>query len=79
MTAANTSESVSCLVRGPFLNISDEKIRDFYERHRETLFTTKTKVRVKAIITPTLEEANEAYQRAKAGEDFDELIAEYFL
>jgi thiol-disulfide isomerase/thioredoxin len=67
------------LVRGPFLNISDEKIRDFYERHRETLFTTNTKVRVKAIITPTLEEANEAYQRAKAGEDFDELIAEYFL
>ena len=77
--AANTSESVSCLGRGSFLNISDEKIRDFYERHRETLFTIKTKVWVKAIITPTLEEANEAYQRAKAGEDFDELIAEYFL
>lgn len=77
--AANTSESVSCLGRGPFLNISDEKIRDFYKQYRETLFTTKTKVRVKAIITPTLEEANEAYRRVKAGEDFDELIAEYFL
>lgn len=79
MTAANTSESVSCLGREPFIKISDEKIRDFYELHRETLFTTKTKVRVKAIITPTLEEANEAYRRAKAGEDFDELIAEYFV
>jgi hypothetical protein len=77
--AANTSEPVSCLGGEPFLKISDEKIRDFYERHRETLFTTKTKVWLKAIITPTLEEANEAYRRAKAGEDFDELIAEYFL
>lgn len=79
VTAANTSEPVSCSGRGSFLNISDEKIQDFYERHRETLFTTKTKVWVKAIITPTLEEANEAYRRAKAGEGFDELIAEYFL
>ena len=77
--AANTSRSVSCPGGNSFLNISDEKIRDFYERHRETLFTSKTKVWVKAIITPTLEEANEAYQRAKAGEDFDELIAEYFV
>lgn len=79
LAVAKTSEPVSYLGREPFLKISDEKIRDFYERHRETFFTTKTKVWVKAIITPTLEEANEAYQRAKADEDFDELIAEYFL
>jgi hypothetical protein len=79
LAAAYMSESVSCLGREPFLKISDEEIRNFYELHRETLFTTKTKVWVKAIITPTSEEANEAYRRAKAGEEFDELIAEYFL
>lgn len=77
--ADDTLGLVSCSGRGIFLNISDEDIRDFYERHREALFTIKSKVWVKAIITPTLEKANEAYQRAKGGEDFDELIAEYFV
>lgn len=58
---------------------SYEEIRDFYERHRETLFTSNTEVWVKVIIAPSLEKATEARRRAEDGENFDELIAEYFV
>ena len=59
------------------ITFSEQDIREFYDEHREKLFVTSARVRVKAILAPTLETAAEARQRAAAGEDFDELIAEY--
>ena len=58
---------------------SDEQIKDFYETNHADLFVVGKRVWVKAIITPTLAQAQKAKQRAEAGEDFDELIAEYFV
>lgn len=61
------------------ISFSEQEIRGFYDRHREKLFVTSRRVWVKAIIAPTLEKAAEARRRAKAGDDFDALIAEYFV
>jgi hypothetical protein len=58
---------------------SDDVIKEFYEQHRDDLFVTARKVWVKAIVCPTLAQAHEARERAKRGEDFDELMAEYFI
>lgn len=58
---------------------SDDVIKEFYEQHRDDLFVKDREVWVKAIVCPTLAQAKEARERAKRGEDFDELIAEYFI
>ncbi len=62
-----------------FFHFPDDVIQQFYEQHREHLFVRGAKVWVKAIVCPTLAQAQEARERAETGEDFDELIAEYFV
>jgi hypothetical protein len=61
------------------ISFSEQEVKQFYLKHREQLFDTPRRVRVKAIIAPTVEQAVQARQRAESGEDFDELIAEYFV
>lgn len=60
------------------LAFSARDIRDFYEKNL-SLFTLPEQVRVKRIIAPTLQAAQEARARALKGENFDSLIAEYFI
>ncbi|MHC4558825.1 MAG: hypothetical protein ACYTFW_14885 [Planctomycetota bacterium] len=62
-----------------FFHFPDDVIHQFYEQHREHLFVRGGKVWVKAFVCPTLVQAQEARERAETGEDFDELIAEYFI
>lgn len=59
------------------IRITEQDIRNFYDDHRQDRFTTPPRVRVKAILTPSLSKAAEARRRAAAGEDSDKLIAEY--
>jgi hypothetical protein len=61
------------------VDVSKESISRFYEEHRDTLFTVRPKTWVKTLVTPDKETALKACKRARAGEDFDELIAEYFV
>jgi len=61
------------------IRFSDEDLRSFYDKHRERLFVTPPRVRVKAIIAPTAKLAEDARRKAANGEDIDELIAEYFV
>jgi hypothetical protein len=61
------------------IDTSEEKIKEFYEANRNTHFTRHQKIWIKMIVTPDEESAWQACRRARAGEDFDELIAEYFV
>jgi len=61
------------------IRFSDEDLQSFYDKHRERLFVTPPRVRVKAIIAPSAKLAEEARRKAVNGEDIDELIAEYFV
>jgi thiol-disulfide isomerase/thioredoxin len=58
---------------------SEDNIRQFYEDNREKVFTSSQTIWVKSIVTPDKESARQACLRGRAGEDFDELIAEYFV
>jgi hypothetical protein len=47
---------------------SEQHAQEFYDEHRESLFVAPTRVRIKAVLAPTNETAEEARRRATAGE-----------
>ena len=83
-SSARSLSVIGDLAAVPFVmecmnDASESRIRRFYEDNRATIFTTRQKIWVKSLVTPDRESAEEACRRARAGEDFDELIAEYFV
>lgn len=78
-TASSGSDLASPSEKTGVIRCSEQEVKEFYLKHREQLFDTPRKVWVKAITVPTEEQAEQVRRRAEAGEDFDELIAEYFL
>ena len=58
------------------IKIDDSKITEYYDEHKEDLFTPES-VRLEMIILEKRDDADVIYNRLKEGEDFDKVVQEY--
>ncbi|RKY64382.1 MAG: hypothetical protein DRP99_02270 [Candidatus Latescibacterota bacterium] len=59
------------------VKVSDQEVREEYERHKMVLYYLPEERDLTEILVPTREQAEELLRRIKAGEDIEELAAKY--
>lgn len=61
------------------LKATDEELKEYYQNNKERFNDMPERIRVRHILLPDEEKANEVLKKIKAGEDFEKLAKEYSI